>query len=282
MSTVLTEVQLKKAVADQDFIVGGTESSVEGLKYDFTLGSRMLFGHQSPTDASKLSERERGELVVRPGELVYVLSEERLKLPPNMKAELSPKRRISHLGIMVLGGFCVDPGYEGHLVFGLYNLATMPFPLQVGHKIIAAQFYRLGPAEVPPDLKSPPINDFPDDLVQLMQAYEPATLTGVQQSVQRLESTVEELRRQLQDREDWFKQFQDFLKELGGRVDQLTNDVTTLHVELKAESEARQTIGAEVGQLGKSVAASGPWRSILLLLGVAILAALIVGLFLRA
>ncbi|MHB1527535.1 MAG: dCTP deaminase domain-containing protein [Candidatus Dormibacteria bacterium] len=276
MSRVLTEVELKKAVTDQDFIVDGDADAVEGLKYDFTLGPKMLFGHRNPMDVSELPELERTQLVVKPGELVYVMSQEQLNLPGNIKAELSPKRTISHLGIMVLGGFCVDPGYKGRLVFALYNLATIPFPLEVGRKLIAAQFYRLDPEEVPPPTRSKPIVTFPEDLVQLMQAYEPATLVGVQQSVHRLESTVEELRRQLQDREDWFKKFQEFLKELGGRVDQVTSSVAALQGELAAESEARKTIGAEVGQLRTASAVSSARFNIGVALAIAILAALII------
>lgn len=119
----MSEVELKKAVADEDLIVGGKAQSVGGLKFDFIFGSGMLCGHESPVDASKPSECERGELVERSGELVYLLSEQRFAPPNNVKAEVSAKRRITPLGIMVLGGFCVDPGYIGHLVSALYKLA---------------------------------------------------------------------------------------------------------------------------------------------------------------
>ncbi|HVC22709.1 MAG TPA: hypothetical protein VNH82_04705 [Candidatus Dormibacteraeota bacterium] len=275
MSRVLIEVDLMKAVADQDFILDGDIDAVDGLKYDFTLGTKMLFGHRNPMDVSELPELERTQLEVKPGELVYVMSQERLNLPGDIKAELSPKRTISHLGIMVLGGFCVDPGYKGRLVFALYNLATIPFPLEVGRKLIAAQFYRLDPEEVPAPTKSKPITAFPEDLVQLMRAYEPATLVGIRQSIVELGASVAELRHQLDDREDWVKRFQDFLDKLGVRVEQVNESVRTLKLELEKEGEARQTTDEKVSQLRIATAVGSARFNLGLGIAAAILVALI-------
>ena len=58
---------------------------------------------------------------VEPGEVVFVLTEERLDLPRNMIAVLSQKRKLFNQGIQVLGGFCIDPLYRGKLLVGLYN-----------------------------------------------------------------------------------------------------------------------------------------------------------------
>ncbi|MHB1501872.1 MAG: dCTP deaminase domain-containing protein, partial [Candidatus Dormibacteria bacterium] len=112
MTTILAETELRQAVAEGRLIQGGKESSVEGLKYDFALGTEMLFGHKAPMDTSKLPVTEKADLVVRPGELVYVMSEETVDLPADVRADLSLKRKISHSGIMVLGGSSVDPGYK--------------------------------------------------------------------------------------------------------------------------------------------------------------------------
>lgn len=42
--------------------------------------------------------------VVEPGEVVFVLSRERLVLPPNVYAQLSPKRSLAQDGIELMGG----------------------------------------------------------------------------------------------------------------------------------------------------------------------------------
>src|SRR6266404_3318447 len=117
MPTMVTGDELLHAVENKPFIIGGAASCAEGIKYDFRVSSRILkasFG--GPIDASKLSVAERAALAIEPGEMVFVLSEERLNLPMDMKAELSPKRKLSHAGILALGGFCIDPGYQGPLL----------------------------------------------------------------------------------------------------------------------------------------------------------------------
>lgn len=256
MSTVLTERELKEAVRTGQLIVDGKESSVEGLKYDFALGSRMLFGGKAPINTNNLTEQERSNLVVRPGELVYVMSEEQLDLPLDVKADLSLKRKISHLGIQVLGGSSVDPGYRGRLVFALYNLSTRPFPLQPGRKLIAAQFYRLGESETPPsNSRVPqPLYEFPDDLVQLMAVYEPATTEGLRQSVHDLTRTVEDLKRQIEDKEEWYNRFQEALDKVTKNVADLTTNVDKLQVSLREEIDARKQTSEAVSGLRTGIA----------------------------
>jgi hypothetical protein len=195
-------------------------------------------------------------LVVRPGELVYVMSEEQLDLPRDVTADLSLKRKISHLGIQVLGGSSVDPGYRGRLVFALHNLSTRPFPLQPGRKLVAAQFYRLSPEETPPSTSRvpEPLYEFPDDLVQLMAVYEPATTEGLQQSVHDLTRTVEDLKRQIEDKEEWYERFQESLDKVTKNVADLTINVDKLQSSLREEIEARKQTSEAVAGLRTGIA----------------------------
>lgn len=272
MSTVLTERELKAAVAEGRLILDGKDGSVEGLKYDFALGPWMLFGGKAPINAANLSENERANLVVKPGELVYVMSEEKLELPPDVKADLSLKRKISHLGIMVLGGSSVDPGYKGRLVFALYNLSTRPFPLQMGRKLIAAQFYKLSPEETPPPGTRVPeaLYEFPNDLVQLMQIYQPATTEGLRQLVNELTESLEDLRHQVQTKEEWFDRFQRSLDTVTQSVATLTQNVDKLREGLLEEVSARK-VGVA------NIAAGVRVNNALIGTGIAVVAAVVGG-----
>src|SRR5579871_2932856 len=103
MSKMLTGERLNEAVTNQSFIQGGDPLCAEGVKYDFRLSERFLkakFGR--PINASEVPV---DQLFVEPGEMVFALSEERLNLPSNVVAELSPKRKLSQSGIQVIGGF---------------------------------------------------------------------------------------------------------------------------------------------------------------------------------
>src|SRR6266513_3507666 len=147
MATMVTGEELREAVKRQTFIKDGDPESVEGVKYDFHLGSHILMAGGSPIDTDQLSELEKSKHHNGPGEVVFALTKEEMKLPPDMFAQLSPKRKISHAGVLTIGGFCVDPGYEGYLLLGLYNFSSTPFRLIPGKKVIAATFHRLDAAE---------------------------------------------------------------------------------------------------------------------------------------
>src|ERR1700684_1905031 len=96
-----------------------------------------------PVDIEELPAVEKSTLAVEPGEVVFVLTQEKLNLPRNMMAVLSSKRKLAHGGIIILGGSVVDPLYHNYLQIGLYNFSSTPFPLRPGKKLIAATFYEL-------------------------------------------------------------------------------------------------------------------------------------------
>lgn len=127
MSTMITGDELRRGIEEETFVKGGDVDCAEGVKYDFRLGPMILkaaFGQ--PVD---LRTREPAELFIDPGEVVFVLSEERLVLPADVVAQLSPKRRLSHDGILSIGGLFIDPAYQGKLLIGLFNISSTRFPL---------------------------------------------------------------------------------------------------------------------------------------------------------
>lgn len=223
MAKVVTGDALKRAVENQSFIKGGNLSCAEGLKYDFRLGTRILkasFG--LPVDMSSMPEAERGQIAVDPGEVLFVLTEERIDLPKNIMAQLSPKRKLSHEGILVLGGLCIDPLYHGKLLVGLYNFSSTRFPLRPGKKLIAAVFYELIEEEISElDPVETSIEDFPDELVRLIQNYRPVVLQTLQESLSETQRQLAALRAEITSGLDWQKQFQGSLDRHDGQIEKL-------------------------------------------------------------
>lgn len=79
MPMLLTGDGLRKAVTDGTFIKDGDADSVEGLKYDFHLGDRVLKAKfHVPKSFDTIPDEQR---VVEPGEAVFVLTRERIELP---------------------------------------------------------------------------------------------------------------------------------------------------------------------------------------------------------
>jgi dCTP deaminase len=240
MPNLVTGDRLREAVTQGTFIQGGDIDGVEGVKYDFHMGSRILkASYKQAVDINELPALERSALSVEPGEVVFVLTKERLELPANMIAVLSPKRKVAHGGIIVLGGFALDPKYSGILWFGLYNYSSTSFPLQPGKKLIGAMFYELQGDEVQdfPTPESVGSDDFPDDLIALIKNYRPIALGSVAESVDDLRRRFDALTTELRDDRTWRQDFKDALERQTREIDKLLEGLKEEKVAREREDE---------------------------------------------
>lgn len=247
MPRMITGRELREAVEKSTFIQRGDVRCAEGVKYDFRLSQRILkakFGR--PVSADELSGPERADLFIEPGEMVFVLSEERLALPENMTAELSPKRKLGHAGILAMGGFCIDPLYQGHLLIGLYNFSSTRFALMPGKKLIAATFYELGDRELNGFQAPETLDDFPDELLQVMQKYQPVAIQSVQEAVQKLRDELQGLRIEFQSRSDWYDRFE---KALDRHDNQIADMLKGLNAEVDARNKGEDKLSQALSKL---------------------------------
>lgn len=223
MPRLLNQEQLIHAIENETFIINGRVANVEGSKYDFRLGTKILKADfQAGLDTLNLTEQQKAQLYVEPGEVVFVLTEESLKLPKNIKANLIQKRKLSHGGILILGGLSIDPLYEGRLLIGLYNFSSTNFPIIPGRKIIAAQFYELIDEElgtIPEPLN--PIIDFPDDLIMMMSKYKPISTNNLYNELHKIEADIKKINADLLSRNDYFIKFEKNLEDQQSKIGEI-------------------------------------------------------------
>jgi deoxycytidine triphosphate deaminase len=241
VANLITGEKLIDAVKEQTFIKGGHEKCAEGVKYDFRVSSRILkASFQRPIDVDRLTETEKKDLFIEPGEMVFILTEERLELPMNMLAELSPKRKLSHAGVLAIGGFCIDPLYKGRLLIGLFNLSSTRFPLIPGKKVIGATFFLLNENETgefaPPEAA---LEDFPDDLIQVMQRYKPVVMSSVLDTIQGLQNQIDALRKEIKSQNDWYERFEGILDRHNTQIGELLKGLDT---EVKAREKGEDAL----------------------------------------
>jgi len=240
MATIVGEQELRQFVQDNGIIQNGDVSCAEGLKYDFRLGTRFLkAGFNSPKSYDELNERDAA--IVEPGEVVFVLTNERVEIPLDINVQLHEKRKLSHDGISLLGGRGIDPGYKGYLVFGIHNIAGSVFRLKPGRKLIGATFYRLSTEEIVTPTKFPePLEDFPDDLLRLIEKYRPVNPVVINEKLNELQNRLDkdkdtlllkidglDYKMVLLDSkvEDKFANFNDKIGAKIGHIDKKVNDV---------------------------------------------------------
>ncbi len=271
MAETITGVKIKNLVEQGKIIENGSISNCGALKYDFTLSDEILKSDFStPIKFDELSVEERRKALIQPGEVVYVLTKEKVNLPSNMYMSLSANRGMSEYGVLTLGGFAVDPGYSGRLMFGLYNYSSTPFTLIPNSKLIGGIFYQLNENEViDTDLleRPKPIDEFPARLVSIISKYSPTGMSSLDESIKAISKQMEALKEEfnknrdelfslrhlVQDTQEQTNRTSRTVQDLSSNVVELTNSVKDLKLEvsnlkdgLKDEIKLRQDMRGDL------------------------------------
>jgi dCTP deaminase len=88
---------------------------------------------------------------MRPGEFTLATTLERVRIPPDLVAQVNGKSSLGRKGLFVhiTAGF-VDPGFEGQITLELYNCSNVPVILTPGMKICQLVLQKLlSPCERP-------------------------------------------------------------------------------------------------------------------------------------
>lgn len=271
MAETITGINIKKLVEESSIIENGSVDNCGPLKYDFTLSDEILKSDFSaPVKLADLSVEERREALIQPGEVVYVLTKEKVNLPSDMYMSLSANRGMSEYGVLTLGGFAVDPGYSGRLMFGLYNYSSTPFTIMPGAKLIGGVFYQLDENESVSikNLEVPKaIEDFPTRLISIISKYSPTGLTSLEESINTINKQINAIKDEINSNKDEIfglrhlvketqeqtnqtskavKEISDNINELTGSVKDLKTDVENLKSSLEIEADLRKKMSEDL------------------------------------
>ncbi|WP_152278249.1 dCTP deaminase domain-containing protein [Methylorubrum populi] len=89
------------------------------------LGSENAYRRLSPTEDLKLL----------PGQYAYLITEERVQLTTGVLGFINASTGIKLKGLINVSGFHVDPGYNGKLIFTVFNAGPTPITLHQGQQI---------------------------------------------------------------------------------------------------------------------------------------------------
>ena len=251
MPTAITEKTLKDWISKGENLQSGDVACAEGIKYDFRLGTKFLKSHFGRmTDFTQLSNEEKRYAVVKPGEVVYVLTQERLNLAKDIFVQLSPKRKLSHAGILLLGGLTIDPGYKGNLIFGLCNLSSTEFTLDPGKKLVGAVFYKLSEAETI-DYEIPEaLDDFPEEVTTIIKQYIPVESLSLANEIKRISEEVSRITRTLESDNEWKNTFKQNLSSVSEKLNEIS---TALQVEITVRKQGEETLQKNDDKLNDAV-----------------------------
>lgn len=96
--------------------------------YELSLGSWSFITSDSNKKNIHIGEHIR----IPPGQFGLLLVKENVDIPPDAIGFISIKASIKFLGLVNVSGFHVDPGFNGHLKFSVYNAGSKTILLAVG------------------------------------------------------------------------------------------------------------------------------------------------------
>jgi dCTP deaminase len=120
------------------------ESRIDCSAYTLTLGEQYFItpNHDMKDResirqslAAPTTQTGAGSVSIPAGQFAFLLTEETLAMPHNVMGLISMKARIKFKGLINVSGFHVDPGFQGKLVFGVYNAGPSAVNLSRGDRL---------------------------------------------------------------------------------------------------------------------------------------------------
>lgn len=86
--------------------------------------------HPSPGTHTKQSLDIGQGMTIPPGQFAFLLTEEKITIPPEMMGFISVKATYKLKGLVNVSGFHVDPGWSGRLIFTVFNAGPSTIHLE--------------------------------------------------------------------------------------------------------------------------------------------------------
>lgn len=118
------------------------DARVKSGAYELSLGNE-VFRTDSKDRKKEILKNDKEQITINPGQFALLLTEERVKVPINKIAFISIKASIKLRGLINVSGFHVDPGFNGNLVFSVYNAGSSPITMEKGEPYFLIWFAEL-------------------------------------------------------------------------------------------------------------------------------------------
>ena len=218
-------------------------TSLEGSSYDIRIGSKGVIGGEGiEIDLNKES------MELQPGAYGGVVSFEKFKLSNKICARIGSKRALSYDGLILLTGNTVDPGYEGHLLFGIYNASQRKVILRARKKICNVVFERLSvePERLASADESLISGNFPDKFLDHMVNMDVLPWMQISERVKQIELITKDII-------DLKKRYDDVLVP----INKLTENVTFLTTDVKSLADQTKMLSKDLDSIGRIVQDNG-------------------------
>ncbi|WP_152643306.1 hypothetical protein [Anaeromyxobacter sp. PSR-1] len=112
--------------------------AVKEAAYTLRLGPEVYVTSSASREKRLLGAGE--QVAIPPGQFAMLLTEEVVRVPRDALAFISIKAGIKFRGLVNVSGFHVDPGFEGRLMFSVFNAGSEPICLARGDRLFPIWF----------------------------------------------------------------------------------------------------------------------------------------------
>jgi dCTP deaminase len=142
-------------------------SNIEQASYTLRVGNEVFVtkDHSNSDNQHVRKLLDPGQdFTIPPGQFAFLLTEESVKIPEDAIAFISMKAGIKHRGLVNISGFHVDPGFEGKLLFSVYNAGPSQIRLNHNQQCFLIWYASLDQVDTSPRTK-PGYTSFPVDVL---------------------------------------------------------------------------------------------------------------------
>jgi dCTP deaminase len=137
---MMTDRQIRSAIESREIILDPVDTArIEPASYDARIGNWAF----TSSSKERVNLKEKGLLIIEPGEFAVLESRERVELDNKTAAQLGLRSEYARQGLLMLSGPQIDPGFVGILVVRAVNLAPKPIALAYEAPFLTLQFFRL-------------------------------------------------------------------------------------------------------------------------------------------
>lgn len=109
---------MRRRIRSEQLVTPYDEDLVTNCAYELRMGPE---AHLTGEHKNRLDLAEREQLRIAPGHFAQLLTEETVRMPDDAVGLISMKSGLKLRGLVNVSGFHVDPGYNGQLLFSVYN-----------------------------------------------------------------------------------------------------------------------------------------------------------------
>lgn len=190
----MSDSEILKAIESHHFFITPFDAKkLKGASYDLSLGREALVSNR---DEKVLLGPDRASgLNLEAGDFALVLTKESIKFPLDVCATIGMRSSLARMGLILLHGMQIDPGFEGFLRFGLYNAAPRKITLDFDDEICMIEFHKLShPATKPAPRNEDLIQGkIPETDRQFLRTLETTSLSDLSKDLRTMSQSVAQL-----------------------------------------------------------------------------------------